>query len=504
MTEPASPGGPTRGRVTPRPSFDPLPPPDDAAQEKPKTPSPGPERPTSKNRLMDQPDLSDKDDEDPFLSVHPFCCPIFPTWEDTPIPGLPREFATNKNFYCHHILTVKENITRLTDSLKVLIRSHPDSQVTGTLLRKASVSLNRHLQFPDKGKITCFYTEEGVTPRPRRRMRSLRGYIRPPLPHSPDMSHSIPTQPPVPPQEHKPAKHSTLKLEFLPVTTSGRTTSPEDILGALSSLKDFDLSRVLDPIRLTPHPRHKTCVTAVFKVLDHSDGPTTCDIVGRRVSIQGEQRQIRTWLDKPNTPQCNQCYKWGHHSHNCRTRGAYCAICGGTHPTSLHCMICLTHNTNSSPCPALHDLKCINCGGQHDARSRDCIWYQAHTNETAMRSLMGQRRQRLIHAHLLRRNERLSARSLRESTSKDHIRSEREHPEPHPQNKGRGHTETQDTHNSGSPTNNHEWLNYVPDRVRDPILTRTNWQMTAPPSPGGSFEFDDVGDSEWGTDVASN
>ena len=112
------------------------------------------------------------------------------------------------------------------------------------------------------------------------------------------------------------------------------------------------------------------------------------------------------WLDKPNTPQCSQCYKWGHHYRVCRTRGSYCAICAEPHPTSshpAHCMSDHTHGPDSPPCP---NVRCINCGKPHEAQSPDCVWHANRSNEATMRSLMGQRRARQLRLRQSRREAR--------------------------------------------------------------------------------------------------
>ena len=218
-----------------------------------------------------------------------------------------------------------------------------------------------------KGKITAFYTEEYLIPRPQLRTRRPRGHM-PPLQHSPDSKFRAPTQPTPPgnfPTPQPVVTHNLetnhpgitlFKLKFLP-----NVATPEDVLRAITQLNPHLAMGLTAPFKLIPHPRHKMCSTALIKVHDVV-GFKVKVFTDQPVAILGEQRRLRIWLDKPNTPQCSQCYKWGHHFHTCRMRGSYCAICVEPHPTlshPTHCKSSHTHGPNSPPCP---NTWCINCG----------------------------------------------------------------------------------------------------------------------------------------------
>jgi hypothetical protein len=155
--------------------------------------------------------------------------------------------------HSHPLRKVWDSIDLLTKSLKTLAQSD-DAEA---LLRKAASSLNACLRFHDKGNLTCFYTGKGITPRPKLRRRSLfcEGY-RAPLPHCSDSDPNFLNQSP-----HMTRKrgmtlpmHTKLKIEFLPFATNIGPLTPEDVLGALSSIGNFDTSLIVSPIQLLPHP----------------------------------------------------------------------------------------------------------------------------------------------------------------------------------------------------------------------------------------------------------
>ncbi|KAF9440762.1 hypothetical protein P691DRAFT_630798, partial [Macrolepiota fuliginosa MF-IS2] len=85
------------------------------------------------------------------------------------------------------------------------------------------------------------------------------------------------------------------------------------------------------------------------------------------------------------SPQCQQCWKWGHPSNACRCPAIHCPICAGPHHRNLHCSMsgCCKGNLKASPpipptpadmaCP--HVCSCINCSAQHAVDDRRCPYW---------------------------------------------------------------------------------------------------------------------------------
>ena len=79
------------------------------------------------------------------------------------------------------------------------------------------------------------------------------------------------------------------------------------------------------------------------------------------IRIMGQKREVRPHIPKPL--QCKKCSKFGHSINNCRNEPA-CAFCSSSeHATRWNCGI----------------SKCINCGQNHHARSKECTFYIYNT-----------------------------------------------------------------------------------------------------------------------------
>ena len=81
-----------------------------------------------------------------------------------------------------------------------------------------------------------------------------------------------------------------------------------------------------------------------------------------KIKILGQNRELRPFVPKPL--QCTNCYKYGHTSRKCRSQHV-CGFCGSSnHPTKWHC--CETP-------------RCVNCGMNHHAKSKECPFYTYNT-----------------------------------------------------------------------------------------------------------------------------
>ena len=81
----------------------------------------------------------------------------------------------------------------------------------------------------------------------------------------------------------------------------------------------------------------------------------------QKIKILGQSREVRPFVPKPL--QCRSCCKFGHTESKCRGTPV-CAFCSSKdHPTKWNC----------------GSAKCVNCGLDHHARSKDCTFYMYNT-----------------------------------------------------------------------------------------------------------------------------
>ena len=190
--------------------------------------------------------------------------------------------------------------------------------------------------------------------------------------------------------------YSTLKVENLPSSTHGIPTAATDVMAALLLIPDFNDSCLVEPVVILPNKQNVSVCTALVKIYDDRKGHMAKYMTKHTIFVAGEARRIKEWANKPSTRQCTQCQKWGHVLQICRARSAYCAVCGEPYPTSTHhlsCSRCASDNRSTTLCTHRH---CINCGGEHEATSRDCPWFLARNNAPAMKALMDRRSQNII------------------------------------------------------------------------------------------------------------
>lgn len=103
-------------------------------------------------------------------------------------------------------------------------------------------------------------------------------------------------------------------------------------------------------------PRDKTTVHRVFET-----SLAIRNVLMRRNHLYVSWRSLY-FNDFVNVTRCFKCYGFGHMSKNCK-RDSLCRHCGDTGHMGAACP-----NKDNPP-------KCVNCGDQHDAMSRNCVEY---------------------------------------------------------------------------------------------------------------------------------
>ncbi|KXN82735.1 hypothetical protein AN958_02227 [Leucoagaricus sp. SymC.cos] len=90
----------------------------------------------------------------------------------------------------------------------------------------------------------------------------------------------------------------------------------------------------------------------------------------------------------PDTPQCQQCWHWGHLSNTCKVQAIKCPLCAGPHSEAHHhkyCDACKGNAKATPPIPSTkagiacpHNSHCINCKGKHMANDHQCKFWHHH------------------------------------------------------------------------------------------------------------------------------
>ena len=78
-----------------------------------------------------------------------------------------------------------------------------------------------------------------------------------------------------------------------------------------------------------------------------------------KIYMGGRRRDIKPYIPKPS--QCHNCSRYGHYKEVCRSQSPACYYCGShEHESKWQCG---------------GEAKCINCNGNHHARSQKCPFY---------------------------------------------------------------------------------------------------------------------------------
>src|SRR5580700_1322681 len=106
------------------------------------------------------------------------------------------------------------------------------------------------------------------------------------------------------------------------------------------------------------------------------------------VTFHSVPRRCKPWSVSPSAKQCGICLRWGHSSHHCSSKSAWCTACAGNHESS-------THAAAADADPRYRIIKCANCHGEHWATARTCPFYKARFNPTELAKLQKSRIERV-------------------------------------------------------------------------------------------------------------
>ena len=156
--------------------------------------------------------------------------------------------------------------------------------------------------------------------------------------------------------------------------------------------------------------------TTVFvEVSDDCAASTTKRLLQTDVAFHSVPRCCKPWSVSTAARQCGICMRWGHSTHHCSSKSAWCNVCAGNHESSTHAAAATSDSKHDT-------IKCANCLGKHGATSRTCPFYRARFNPQELSKLQKSRLDRVRETRQARR------RVLREPRFIDDMESYHEDP----------------------------------------------------------------------------
>ena len=128
--------------------------------------------------------------------------------------------------------------------------------------------------------------------------------------------------------------------------------------------------------------------TVFMEVADDRAASTAKRLLQTDVSFHTVPRRCKPWSVPAAAKQCGVCMHWGHSTHHCASKSAWCNSCAGNHESS-------THGAAVKADPRFDTIKCANCLGDHGATSRLCPFYRARFNPMELSKLQKTRLDRV-------------------------------------------------------------------------------------------------------------
>ena len=135
---------------------------------------------------------------------------------------------------------------------------------------------------------------------------------------------------------HLPKSKSYMKIIGLPYNSELGVVIPDFIEGILKKMHLFkDVTLASKPRVIKVSPKSNKAVVWV-DIWDSQSGSAAKNIINRRFNIGCFVTTIRGTNTNPGTPQCKNCWKWGHSTLSCCSHISRCAKCYGAHDTEHH------------------------------------------------------------------------------------------------------------------------------------------------------------------------
>ena len=150
-----------------------------------------------------------------------------------------------------------------------------------------------------------------------------------------------------------------------------------------------DVEFVQTPRFIVPAGKSISYTATVFaEVADDRGASTAKRLLQTDVLFHTVPRRCKPWSVSMAVKQCGICLRWGHSTHHCSSKSAWCLACAGNHESSTHAAAVKAE-------PRYDTIKCANCHGKHWATARTCPFYKAWFNKSELASLQKHRLERV-------------------------------------------------------------------------------------------------------------
>ncbi|KAF5318521.1 hypothetical protein D9619_010814 [Psilocybe cf. subviscida] len=186
-----------------------------------------------------------------------------------------------------------------------------------------------------------------------------------------------------------PASTSYLRIMGAPYFNDRTGTvrmQPSDFETKLLAAPFRDLVQLSGPPRIVRDSRTAWTCTVYFNIHDSQTGARASQLIKRELMFGNVVCPIQGTRANSGTPHCMRCHRWGHPTTACMARATVCAHCAGPHNEDNHreaAACCQAKPKANPPVPATaagapcpHSPHCVNCGGDHLATARKCVFFR--------------------------------------------------------------------------------------------------------------------------------
>ncbi|KAF7770975.1 hypothetical protein Agabi119p4_6949 [Agaricus bisporus var. burnettii] len=176
-----------------------------------------------------------------------------------------------------------------------------------------------------------------------------------------------------------PTSTSYLKIVDIPITdpkSKDWYTPTKQALSValLASPVGASLSDVIKHVRIMRTSPHSDSCIAWIDISDTVSGTSARKFIGKYISVARKNCKILGARPHSGSVLCTRCYRWGHHSSQCRRLGVRCPLCGGPHREDSHSLMV--------PDDKVAHRHCVNCTASkrekrdHSATDRACPFWK--------------------------------------------------------------------------------------------------------------------------------
>ena len=177
-----------------------------------------------------------------------------------------------------------------------------------------------------------------------------------------------------------------ISILFFPHANSQKKLTSNDIELILKQNHIFDnISLISKPRVIKVSPKSDMSIVWI-DIWDVQSGSNAKMLINRCFNVGRYIATIRGANMNPGVPQCKNCWKWGYVTFSCRIQDSKCVKYNGPHKSEHHYEFgwcCKMNNKINLPRletkkggPYPHSFKCLNCRGNHQADSNQCLFWK--------------------------------------------------------------------------------------------------------------------------------